>query len=69
MESITGRDRECKRLEKCMKAKTAQFIVVYGRLRVGKTYLINHFFDSKFDFEITGAYGQSKTIQLRNFND
>ncbi len=69
MENLIGRERECERLEKCMHAKTAQFIVVYGRRRVGKTYLINRFFEDKLDFKITGAYGQSKTIQLRNFND
>lgn len=69
MKKIIGRTRECERLEKCMNATTAQLVVVYGRRRVGKTYLINHYFENNLDFKITGAYGQSKKIQLRNFND
>lgn len=43
MERLIGRETECKRLDKCMQAKTAQLIVVYGRRRVGKTYLVNHY--------------------------
>ena len=40
----------------------AQLIVVYGRRRVGKTYLVNQFFENKFAFKLTGAYGQKKDV-------
>lgn len=69
MKTVLGRQRECERLDKCMEAKTAQLVVVYGRRRVGKTYLINQYFKNSLKFKITGAYGQSKDIQLRNFSD
>ncbi len=69
MERLIGRETECKRLDKCMQAKTAQLIVVYGRRRVGKTYLVNHYFEDNIAFKITGAYGQNRDFQLRNFSD
>ena len=69
MNNLIGRKRECERLEKCMAASTAQLIVVYGRRRVGKTFLINQFFKNKFEFKLTGAFNQEKNIQLRNFSD
>ena len=69
MDTLIGRDKECKRLDKCMEAKTAQLIVVYGRRRIGKTYLVNHYFKDNISFKITGAYGQAKNVQLRNFSD
>ena len=64
---IIGRHEEYARLDRCMEGKQAQLIVVYGRRRVGKTYLINEYFDNKFDFKITGAYDQPKEFQLKKF--
>ncbi|MDY2590151.1 MAG: ATP-binding protein, partial [Agathobacter sp.] len=69
MSILIGRKRECERLEKCMKATTAQLVVVYGRRRVGKTFLVNQYFKNKLEFKVTGAYGQPKEVQLRNFAD
>lgn len=69
MSILIGRKRECERLEKCMKSATAQLVVVYGRRRVGKTFLVNQFFKNKLEFKVTGAYGQPKKVQLRNFAD
>ena len=64
---IIGRDAECKRLSRCLEADTAQLVVVYGRRRVGKTFIINEFFDGRFDFKVTGAYNETKETQLRYF--
>lgn len=61
-----GRKKECNRLDKCLKDSNAQLVIVYGR-RVGKTFLINEYFNNTFAFKYTGAYKQSKEIQLRNF--
>ena len=65
--NLIGRTTECERLDKCMKAKQAQLIVVYGRRRVGKTYLINEYFNNKFAFKLTGVYGQNRKEQIQNF--
>lgn len=64
---IIGRIEECKRLDSCLKADTAQLIIVYGRRRVGKTFLINQYFDNQFAFKVTGIYGQTKEVQISNF--
>lgn len=66
--NFTGREEECKRLERCLLEKQAQLIIVYGRRRVGKTYLINQFFDGRFDFKLTGAYEVPREEQLRHFS-
>lgn len=64
---IIGRQKEIEQLQKCMNANQAQLIVVYGRRRVGKTFLINNFFDGRFDFKVAGSYDQPKGVQLKNF--
>ena len=64
---IIGRQAECERLEKCLKADQAQLVIICGRRRVGKTFLINQFFDGRFDFKLTGAYAEPKETQLRYF--
>ena len=42
-------------------------VAVFGRRRVGKTYLIGSFFEGKIDFELTGLKDGTKAQQLRNF--
>lgn len=42
-------------------------IVVSGRRRVGKTYLIDRVFESRFSFKITGAFQESRRRQISNF--
>lgn len=43
VEKIIGRVREQDLLKDLISSKKAEFIGVYGRLRVGKTYLIKNF--------------------------
>jgi predicted AAA+ superfamily ATPase len=42
---------------------------VYGRRRVGKTYLIREFFNEKFSFYTTGIPNQKTKNQLKAFNE
>ena len=64
---IIGRQREWRKLEKCMEDNTPQLVIVNGRRRVGKTYLINHFFRNKYAFQITGGQNYSKENGLKAF--
>ncbi len=64
---LIGREREIKRLDRVLDETEAQLAIVYGRRRVGKTFLINEYFDYDFDFKFTGSYNQNKQTQLRNF--
>ncbi len=40
MEQLIGRERECKLLEEAVESPKAELIAVYGRRRVGKTFLV-----------------------------
>ena len=64
---LIGRHDEYRKLERCLERKEAQLIVVQGRRRVGKTFLINRFFENRFDFRLTGEYKASRASQLENF--
>ena len=66
-ESVIGREEELKQLQKCLESQEAQLVIVYGRRRVGKTFLINHFFNGRFDFKLTGDFKGKKKDQLHNF--
>ncbi|HVE44047.1 MAG TPA: ATP-binding protein [Gammaproteobacteria bacterium] len=44
---IIGRVKELKLLDKIYNSQEAEFLVVYGRRRVGKTYLIREYFTSQ----------------------
>ena len=50
-----------------MEENTPQLVIVNGRRRVGKTYLINHFFQHKYAFQITGGQNYSKENSLKTF--
>ena len=66
---ITGREREQAILNKLLHSKRAEFLAIYGRRRVGKTFLIHEFFKDKGIYlEITGSNKASKSEQLMNFH-
>ena len=47
---IIAREREQAVFERLMNEPTAQMLVVYGRRRIGKTFLIREYFDDRFAF-------------------
>ena len=65
---ITGRKTEIELLAKLKRGKSSAFVVIYGRRRVGKTYLIRHAFDNHFDFSLTGMANTNTVSQLANFH-
>lgn len=66
---IIGRKSELASLERAFNSREAQFITVYGRRRVGKTFLIRTFFKSRecIFFHVTGLQEGSMREQLDNF--
>ena len=68
MATIIGRKQEQKELRRLYESDEAEMVVVYGRRRVGKTYLVNQTFaEDGFDFKVTGLYKKRMAAQLENF--
>lgn len=65
--SIIGREYEQKLLQEYFDSQKSELVAVYGRRRVGKTYLIKRFFNEQFDFWFTGIYDAKKTDLLKLF--
>ena len=63
--TIIGRKHEQDILAKCVESNKAELIAVYGRRRIGKTYLVKQFFSESFDFYVTGVYQVSRSEQLK----
>ena len=66
---IIGRKREKKLLDRAYRSSEAQFITVYGRRRVGKTFLIREFFSQKdcIFMHVTGKQNGMLKDQLKAF--
>jgi len=68
MEFFFGREREKKQLQELYDSGKAEFMAIYGRRRVGKTFLVSEFFKDKgIYFEITGSKKAPKSEQISNF--
>ena len=67
--NIIGREKEQKILHTVCEEKEARLVAVYGRRRVGKTYLIKQFFNEQFNFFFTGSFETPMKVQLALFNE
>lgn len=63
-----NREDEIEALEERWKSKKAEFLVIYGRRRVGKTALIDHFIENKYGIRLLGRT-ESEKNQLTRFSD
>jgi len=68
MATVAGRQYEKTLLTKIGDSEQAAFVAVYGRRRVGKTFLIREFFNNSFTFQFTGMANSALGQQLANFN-
>lgn len=66
---LIGRAKEQGWLREAYKSDESQFVAVYGRRRVGKTYLIRECFNNKFVFQHSGVAKASTKLQLRYFKE
>lgn len=66
---LIGRNSEMDLLEQYAASPNAEFIAIYGRRRVGKTYLVNQTFKDRFAFAMTGVLEGSKDEQIDAFMD
>ena len=67
-EKIIGRIAEQKQIRDCLESDKSELVSVFGRRRVGKTFLIKQCFNEEFDFWFTGMYQMSRAQQLGQFS-
>jgi len=65
--NIAARSREIRTLQRCLDSKRSEFIALYGRRRVGKSFLISQFFKENIVFYFTGTESESDEQQRKNF--
>ena len=68
MQEILGRENELSVLNSLYSSEKSEFVAIYGRRRVGKTFLIRSAFEKKFTFQITGLANATLNQQLTNFH-
>lgn len=66
---LIGRTAEVELLERYVASANAEFIALYGRRRVGKTFLVNQVFKGRFTFAMTGVLDGNKEEQMDAFVD
>ncbi|MAT53524.1 MAG: ATPase [Saprospirales bacterium] len=68
MEKLVGRQREVSKLKAYANSDKSEFVAIYGRRRVGKTYLVRECFAGQFAFQVTGLNNGSMRDQLAEFH-
>ena len=66
-EDIIGRKEEIRELERLYGSGKAEFVAVYGRRRVGKTFLVKQLFEKELVFSVAGLANEKTKQQLKNF--
>ena len=69
MVELIGRYKERKMLDRCLKSSRSEFVIVSGRRRIGKTFLVSRLYADKFAFYYTGGHNLSNNEQLARFSD
>ena len=64
---IIGRNEEIRILSESVNSEKSELVVIYGRRRIGKTYLVRNYFNEQIIFEISGIHHGSVDDQLENF--
>jgi uncharacterized protein len=64
---VAGRKDEIKILETVLKSESSEFVAMYGRRRIGKTYLLRQVLQHHIIFETSGLHENSIEQQLENF--
>ena len=64
---LIARKKEIAELERLYKSSNSEFVIIYGRRRIGKTFLVNQLFQDRFTFAYVGARNQSPRVQLQRF--
>jgi uncharacterized protein len=64
---IAGRQKEIALLQSILEKRDSSFLAVYGRRRIGKTYLIRQVYENNIVFDCSGVLEEDMSQQLENF--
>jgi uncharacterized protein len=67
MPGFIGREEEKRIIGGLLKSDKAELLAIYGRRRIGKTYLINQAYEKYIVFSCTGQIDGTTPTQLKNF--
>lgn len=67
MSKIIARNGEIEALERKYRSEKSEFVIVYGRRRIGKTFLVNNVFADRFTFTYVGSRKQKSEKQFQRF--
>lgn len=62
---LVGRERECQEPRRAMESDRSEFVIVYRRRGVGKTFLVDQYYHGQYDFTFVGGHNLSRQRQLR----
>ncbi len=65
---VVGRTQESILLQQAFASKRPELVVLHGRRRIGKTFLVRNIYREHIRFEITGMHRATLKEQLRNFH-
>lgn len=68
IDNVIGREEEKEIMLDILHSGNAELLAVYGRRRVGKTYLIRNVFEEHIVFEFSGIHNANTRTQLENFS-
>ncbi|HEV8083694.1 MAG TPA: ATP-binding protein, partial [Chitinophagaceae bacterium] len=68
MEKLIGRAGEIKVLQEALLSDETELIAIYGRRRVGKTFLVRNVYQKHMAFEFTGVHSRGMKDLLQNFS-
>lgn len=66
---LVGREAQKKTIKHCLSSSESQLMAVYGRRRVGKTFLIRNYLKDQIKFAIAGLHHGDLTDQLTHFQN
>jgi AAA+ ATPase superfamily predicted ATPase len=65
---LIGREEEIRKLDRLLESKEPEFLALYGRRRIGKTFLIEQHFKRQLCFQLVGQKDGTLKEQLDNFD-
>ena len=66
-QTLIGREQEVRLLREYLNTDKSEFVAVYGRRRVGKTFLVKEFFEGEILFQTSGLSHERMHRQIKSF--